>query len=55
MFCIPGFSRTIVVMSTLGFGDIRFASDIGRAFSIMVLLSGIRAKNRSGLIPEISH
>jgi len=28
-------------MSTLGFGDITFTSDIGRAFSILVLLSGI--------------
>ena len=28
-------------MSTLGFGDITFESDIGRAFSILVLLSGI--------------
>lgn len=29
-----------VVMSTLGFGDISFHSDIGRAFSVLVLLSG---------------
>jgi voltage-gated potassium channel len=29
------------VMSTLGFGDITFTSDIGRVFSIVVLLSGI--------------
>ena len=28
-------------MSTLGFGDITFESDLGRAFSILVLLSGI--------------
>jgi voltage-gated potassium channel len=27
-------------MSTLGFGDITFESDVGRAFSIVVLLSG---------------
>ena len=32
---------TITTMSTLGFGDITFASDIGRLFSMMVLLSGI--------------
>jgi voltage-gated potassium channel len=38
---ITGFYWTIVVMSTLGFGDITFISDIGRAFSILVLLSGV--------------
>lgn len=31
---------TFVVMSTLGFGDITFVSDVGRLFSIVVLLSG---------------
>lgn len=31
---------TFVVMSTLGFGDITFQSDIGRLFSVVVLLSG---------------
>jgi voltage-gated potassium channel len=31
---------TFVTMSTLGFGDITFASDLGRAFTIVVLLSG---------------
>jgi len=31
---------TMVVMSTLGFGDITFTSDIGRIFSVIVLLSG---------------
>ncbi|MFN0060154.1 MAG: potassium channel family protein [Planctomycetota bacterium] len=30
----------LVVMSTLGFGDITFQSDIGRLFSVVVLLSG---------------
>lgn len=30
----------LVVMSTLGFGDITFESDLGRAFSVVVLLSG---------------
>lgn len=30
----------IVVMSTLGFGDITFQSDLGRIFSVVVLLSG---------------
>ncbi len=36
-----GFYWTLVVMSTLGFGDITFTSDLGRAFSILVLLSGV--------------
>jgi Trk K+ transport system NAD-binding subunit len=31
---------TLTVMSTLGFGDITFHSDLGRAFSMMVLLTG---------------
>jgi voltage-gated potassium channel len=31
---------TLTVMSTLGFGDITFESDLGRAFSMVVLLSG---------------
>lgn len=31
---------TIVTMSTLGFGDITFESDLGRIFSVVVLLSG---------------
>lgn len=38
---ITGFYWTLTVMSTLGFGDITFESDIGRAFSILVLLTGI--------------
>jgi len=38
---VTGFYWTIVVMSTLGFGDITFTSDIGRVFSILVLLSGV--------------
>jgi voltage-gated potassium channel len=31
----------LTVMSTLGFGDITFESDLGRAFSILVLLTGM--------------
>lgn len=31
---ITGFYWTLTVMSTLGFGDITFNSDLGRAFSI---------------------
>lgn len=38
---ITGFYWTLTVMSTLGFGDITFISDLGRVFSIIVLLSGI--------------
>ena len=38
---VTGFYWTLTVMSTLGFGDITFASDLGRIFSIVVLLSGI--------------
>jgi voltage-gated potassium channel len=37
---ITGFYWTLTVMSTLGFGDITFHTDLGRAFSIVVLLSG---------------
>ena len=38
---ITGLYWTLTVMSTLGFGDITFQSDIGRAFTVVVLLSGI--------------
>jgi Trk K+ transport system NAD-binding subunit len=38
---ITGFYWTLTVMSTLGFGDITFGSDLGRAFSMLVLASGI--------------
>jgi voltage-gated potassium channel len=38
---ISGFYWVFVVMSTLGFGDITFSSDIGRVFSVAVLLSGV--------------
>jgi len=38
---VTGVYWTLTVMSTLGFGDITFASDLGRMFSIAVLLSGI--------------
>ena len=31
---------TLVTMTTLGFGDITFESDLGRIFSVVVLLSG---------------
>lgn len=31
---------TLVMMSTLGLGDITFTSDLGRVFSVIVLLSG---------------
>ncbi|MDW7712352.1 MAG: NAD-binding protein [Deferrisomatales bacterium] len=38
---VTGFYWTLTVMSTLGFGDITFHSDAGRAFSMVVLLTGI--------------
>jgi len=38
---LTGLYWTLTVMSTLGFGDITFTSDLGRAFSVMVLVSGI--------------
>lgn len=38
---ITGFYWTLVVMTTLGFGDITFSQDVGRLFSIIVLLSGV--------------
>jgi Trk K+ transport system NAD-binding subunit len=37
---ISGFYWTLTVMSTLGFGDITFESDLGRIFSMLVLVSG---------------
>lgn len=36
-----GFYWALVVMTTLGFGDVTFTSDIGRLFSVVVLLSGV--------------
>ena len=38
---LTGLYWTLTVMSTLGFGDITFHSDLGRIFSIVVILSGI--------------
>lgn len=38
---VTGFYWTLTVMSTLGFGDITFHSDLGRIFSMIVLLTGI--------------
>ena len=38
---ITGLYWTLTVMSTLGFGDITFTTDLGRLFSIFVLLSGV--------------
>mgnify|MGYP002778099039 CR=1 FL=1 len=37
---VTGVYWVLVVMSTLGFGDITFKSDLGRFFSIVVLLTG---------------
>ena len=38
---ITGVYWALTVMSTLGFGDITFEGDLGRLFSLVVLLSGI--------------
>ena len=38
---LTGFCWTLTVMSTTGFGDITFHSDLGRVFSIFVLLTGV--------------
>jgi voltage-gated potassium channel len=38
---LTGFYWTLTVMTTLGFGDITFESDLGRVFSVVVLLSGV--------------
>jgi Trk K+ transport system NAD-binding subunit len=38
---ITGFYWTLTVMTTLGFGDITFHGDMGRFFSIIVLLTGV--------------
>ncbi|MCF7675599.1 MAG: NAD-binding protein [Akkermansiaceae bacterium] len=38
---ITGFYWTLTVMTTLGFGDITFHSDLGRAFSIVVMVTGV--------------
>jgi voltage-gated potassium channel len=38
---ITGLYWTLTVMTTLGFGDITFAGDIGRFFSIVVLVTGV--------------
>lgn len=38
---LTGVYWTLTVMTTLGFGDITFTTDIGRLFSIIVLVSGL--------------
>lgn len=38
---VTGFYWSLTVMSTLGFGDITFTSDLGKVFSLLVLLSGL--------------
>ncbi len=38
---VTGFYWVLTVMTTLGFGDITFHSDLGRIFSSVVLLSGV--------------
>ena len=38
---ITGIYWTLVTMTTLGFGDITFTTDIGRLFTVFVLVSGL--------------
>jgi len=38
---LSGFYWTIVTMTTLGYGDIVFETDLGRAYSMFVLFSGV--------------
>jgi voltage-gated potassium channel len=38
---LTGLYWTVVTMTTLGYGDIIFYSDLGRTFSVVVLLSGV--------------
>ena len=38
---LTGLYWTLTVMSTLGFGDVTFSGDLGRAFSMLVLLTGL--------------
>lgn len=38
---LTGFYWTLVTMTTLGFGDIVFQTDLGRFFSMVVLFSGV--------------
>jgi voltage-gated potassium channel len=38
---MTGFYWTCTVMTTLGFGDITFTSDLGRMFSVAVLVTGV--------------
>ncbi len=37
---LTGFYWTVVAMSTLGFGDVTFSSDLGRMFSVAVVITG---------------
>lgn len=38
---VAGLYWTFTVMTTLGFGDITFAEDAGRAFSVVVMVTGV--------------
>ncbi len=38
---VTGFYWTLTVMSTLGFGDITFSTDLGLVFTVFVLVSGV--------------
>src|SRR5688572_10173530 len=38
---LTGLYWTLTVMTTLGFGDITFLTDVGRLFCIVVLITGV--------------
>lgn len=38
---VSGFYWVVVTMTTLGFGDITFKTDLGRIFSVIVMLTGV--------------
>jgi voltage-gated potassium channel len=38
---LTGLYWTLTVMTTLGFGDVTFSTDVGRLFSIVVLITGV--------------
>ena len=38
---VTGLYWTITVMTTLGLGDVTFTSDVGRVFTLVVILSGV--------------
>ena len=44
---------TLETMTTLGYGDIVFTSDLGRAFSIVVLVTGVVSKEEKAYLSAL--